>query len=573
MSGADESFDVVVVGSGGAGVAAALSARHHGVTAVVLERSDKLGGTTAVSAGVPWIPNNHHMDEIGSSDSREQALTYLRALSLGGMDLELAEVYVDEAPELLQFLETETPLSFSAISLPDYHPEKPGGTAGRSVEPALFPVGELGDLRPHLRSTPCIPIPLCWQDLQDGFDSLDLQAVGDRIAKGLVGTGEALMAGLIKGAVDKGVEFRRNARARRLVIEDGTVVGLEYEAGGKTRTIAARRAVILASGGFEWNEELVKDHVAGPVEASLSPPFNEGDGLIMAMEARAAIANTKEAYWMPALGIPGEEYDGRQLYRLTAGERADPRSIMVNRAGKRFVNEAHNYSDVGRAMHNFDEMAFDYPNLPAWIVVDDDFMKRYPFGPRLPGEPVPDWLETGATLRELAGRIGVDPDGLEATVERFNDHVARGWDPDFGRGTSRYDLAFADRSRRGALQTLGPIENAPFYACRVYSGVLGTKGGAKINARSEVLDTRGEPIDGLYAAGNVSAGFTGMAYPGGGGTVGPALVFGHIAGRNAAARENAFQGRPRTPPVPAHPCSPVATPGVRPSPRGSKADR
>lgn len=536
----DETVDVVVVGSGAAGVAAALSAQHHGAAAIVLERSDKLGGTSAVSAGVPWIPNNDHMHEVGSSDSREQALTYLRSLSLGGMNMELAEVFVDEAPAVLRFLEVESRLAFRAMSLPDYQPEKPGGTFGRSVAPQLFPSGELGDLRPHLRAAPGHPVPLCWEDIQNGINLLDPEVIRARLAKGLVGGGEALMAGLIKGALDKGVGFRRNVRARRLVIHHGTVVGLECESQGQVRRIGARRAVILASGGFEWNEGLIKDHVAGPIEAALSPPFNEGDGLIMAMEAQAAIANTQEACWMPAICIPGEEYDGRQLYRLTGGERANPRSIMVNRAGMRFVNEAHNYNDIGRTLHNFDAMRFDYPNLPAWIIVDHEFMERYPFANRFPCDPIPKWMDTAATLRELAEKIEIDPEGLESTVQRYNTHVEKGSDPDFGRGSSSYDLAFGDQSREGVLQTLGPIERAPFYACRVYSGVLGTKGGPKINAKSEVLHLRGRPINGLYAAGNVSAGFTGMAYPGGGGTLGPALVFGHIAGRNAAANQNKF---------------------------------
>ena len=348
------------------------------------------------------------------------------------------------------------------------------------------------------------------------------------------------MGALIKGALDKGVEFRRNARARRLVIDAGKVIGLEYESGGQTRRIGARRAVILASGGFEWNESLVKDHVSGPIEAPLSPPSCVGDGLVMAMEAQAAVANTKEAAWMPSICIPGEVYDGQQLYRLTGGERANPRSIMVNRAGKRFVNEAHNYNDIGRAMHNFDAMAFDYPNLPAWIVVDHEFMERYHFGTRLPNDPIPIWMEAAETLHKLAIKIGVDPIGLEASVERFNSHARAGVDPDFGRGSSSYDMAFGDQSQDGAFQTLGPIERTPFYACRVYSGVLGTKGGPKINGRSEVIDVRGRAISGLYAAGNVSAGFTGMAYPGGGGSVGPAVVFGHIAGRNAAANDDRF---------------------------------
>lgn len=537
----DEAFDVVVVGSGAAGVAAAVSARRHGATAIVLERSDKLGGTTACSAGGVWIPNNDHMHEVGSSDSREQALTYLRSLSLGGMNMDLAEVYVDEAPGVIRAFEVGQSLKFNATSLPDYQPENPGGTFGRTLTPDLFPADELGDLRAHLRPAPMFPVPFCWEDIQHGINLIGPDVLHDRLAQGLVGGGVALMAGLIKQALDKGVGFRRNARARRLVIDNGSIVGLEYEnEQGRIRKVEAKRAVILASGGFEWDEGLVKDHVAGPIEAPLSPPSCQGDGLIMAMEVQAAIANTKEAAWMPAICIPGEEYEGRQLYRLTGGERANPRSIMVNRAGKRFVNEAHNYNDVGRAMHNFDAMTFDYPNLPAWIIVDHAFMERYHFATRLPSDPIPEWIETAATLRELAEKLQIDRDGLESTVERFNGHVEKGCDPDFGRGSSSYDLAFGDSSREGALQTLGPIDQAPFYACRVYSGVLQTKGGPKINAQSEVLNVRGLPIKGLYAAGNVSAGFTGMAYPGGGGSVGPALVFGYIAGRNAATNKDRF---------------------------------
>ncbi len=532
----DETVDVVVVGSGAAGVAAALSAQHHGAKAIVLERSDKLGGTTACSAGGLWIPNNHHMHEVGSSDSREQALTYLRSLSLGGMDMELAEVYVDESPAVIRFIEDDKSLSFVATSLPDYQPENPGGTFGRTLTPQLFPANELGDLRPSLRQAPMFPVPFCWDDIQHGINLIDPKVFQDRLAKGLVGGGEALMAGIIKQALDKGVEFRSNVRARRLVIENGAVVGLEYEAkDGRTQRIGSRRAVILASGGFEWNQGLVSDHVAGPIEAPLSPPFCEGDGLIMAMEAQAAIANTKEAAWMPAVCVPGEKYDGEQLYRLTGGERANPGSIMVNLAGKRFVNEAHNYNDVGRAMHNFDEMKFDYPNLPCWIVVDAAYMERYTFATRFPNDPIPEWMDAASTLGELAGKIGVDPYGLETTVQRYNAHVNQAAEPYIVPGTSIYDLAFGDSSREGPSQTLGPISQPPFYACRVYSGVLQTKGGPKINSQSQVLNVRGNPIKGLYAAGNVSAGFTGMAYPGGGGSVGPALVFGYIAGRNSAA--------------------------------------
>ena len=534
-----EIVDVIVVGSGAAGLSAALSAQHAGAQTLLLERSDKLGGTTAVSAGVPWIPNNHHMHEVGAKDSRDKALTYLRSLSIGGMDLALAETYVDEAPGVLRFIEEQTPLQFAAVLLPDYHPEHPGGGFGRSLSVNLFPSEQLGELRDHIRPSPTFPIPLTMADFEDGTDLFDPVIMGERLAKGLVGTGRALVAGLVKGACDKGVQIRRNVRARRLLIERGRVIGVEGEGEAGIVRVGARCAVILASGGFEWNPGLVDRLVSGPIEGPLSPPFNEGDGLVMAMEAQAALANSKEAWWGPMIQIPGEEYEGRQLGRLVNIERASPRSIVVNRAGKRFVNEAQNYNDVGRMMHNFDAMTFDYPNLPAWMIVDHGYLERYGFATRYPGDPVPSWLVAAPTVRDLASKIGVDANGLDATIRRFNDCAAHGEDSDFGRGRSAYDLYYGDRTFEGAKRTLGPLDQPPFYACRLYSGALGTKGGVRINSRSQVLNGRGESIAGLYAAGNVSGGFLGMAYPGAGSTIGPAMVFGHIAGREAAAGDRA----------------------------------
>lgn len=534
----DDITDVIVIGSGAAGLSAAISASCQGARVIVLERSDKLGGTSAVSGGVAWIPNNDHLSEVDSSDSPEQAMAYLQSLSLGGMDMELAEAYVDEAPGVLRFLESETPLQFRALRLPDYHPEFPGGTYGRSVTALLFPAGELGDLRPALRQAPSFPIPLTMADIDDGTNLLDPEIIGDRLAKGMVGTGNALMAGLIKGAVEKGVEIRRNVRVTRLVIEDGIVVGIEGESTAASFRIGARRGVVIASGGFEWNKQLSSAMLRGPIDAPLSPPFNEGDGFIMAAEAGAAMANTAEAWWMPMFQIPGEEYDGQQLSRLSSNERSSPGAIIVNRAGHRFVNEAHNYNDVGRALHNFDPVAFDYPNLPAWAIVHQGYMNRYPFLTCYPGDPVPNWLQKADTLRDLALKIGIDPDGLEATVANFNENARNGIDPDFHRGESSYDIYFGDPEFSGAKRTLGPLDEAPFYACRVHSGVLGTKGGPKTSKNAEVLNVRGGRIPGLYAAGNASAGFTGMAYPGAGATLGPAIVFGHIAGREAAAGTN-----------------------------------
>jgi 3-oxosteroid 1-dehydrogenase len=527
--------DVIVVGSGASGMAAAISARHAEAQVTVLERTDKFGGTSAVSGGVPWIPNNHHMHEVGSSDSREQALTYLRSLALGRMDDLLIETFVDTAPQVLRFLEAETALRFRAIKLPDYHPEFPGGTIGRSVSPALFPAGELGELRSALRPSPAFPIPITMADFDDGVDLLDAAIIGERLAKDLVGTGNALMAGLLKAAIDGSISLIRGVRVRKLIMENGAVVGVEAEQGAERVRIGARRGVIIASGGFEWSTSLTRDLLRGPVDGPLSPPFNEGDGLLMAAEVGAALANTAEAWWMPMMQIPGEEYEGRQLNRLTSIERCGRGAITVNRAGKRFTNEAHNYNDIGRAFHNFDPVAFSYSNLPAWVIVHQGYLDRYPFLTHFPGDAIPRWLIQAPTLRELALKIDVSPIGLEETVARFNANAAKGEDPDFHRGESIYDQYYGDSKFTGAFRTLGSLDQPPFFACRIYSGVLGTKGGPKTNERAEVLNVRGTRIPGLYAAGNASASITGMSYPGAGATLGPGLTFGFIAGREAAA--------------------------------------
>lgn len=530
--------DVVVIGTGAAGLAAALSARQAGAEVVILERAEKLGGTTAISGGVPWIPCNHHMHEVGSSDTREAALTYLRRQSLGRMDDDLIETYVDQGSEVIKFIEAQTDLQFRALKWPDYHPELPGGTFGRSLSAGLFPGNELGELRPRLRSSLTFPIPISSNDLEDGVDIFDPAIIGERLEKGLVGVGNALVAGLAKAVVQKGAIIQFGMRAQSLIMDGTTAAGVRGEHEGAPFEISARRGVIIASGGFEWNAGLVKDLLRGPHEGAASPPGNEGDGLLMAAEAGAALANTDEAWWMPIMKIPGEEYDGEPAIRFAVTELTKPGSIMVNRAGRRFVNEACNYNDLGRSFFQFDAQAFDYPNQVAWVIFDQAYMDRYPVMTRYPGDPVPNWIEQALTLHTLADKIGVDPDGLEHTVEQFNTFARDGKDPTFHRGESLYDRYHGDWALEGSRQTVGPLETAPFYACRVYPGVLGTKGGPKINSRAEVRSLRGGKIPGLYAAGNAAAGITGMAYPGAGGTIGPALVFGHIAGQEAATRTN-----------------------------------
>jgi succinate dehydrogenase/fumarate reductase flavoprotein subunit len=235
------------------------------------------------------------------------------------------------------------------------------------------------------------------------------------------------------------------------------------------------------------------------------------------------------------LVIPDNPWpDGGQRAAPVLIERTVPHSLMVNRSGERFCNEAANYSALAGAFHQFDPQSYDYPNLPAWLIFDANYVERYPIGPRLPDQPVPDWVVRGDTLEELAATLGLPAEALSGTVARFNRHAAAGHDPDFERGTSAYDHFYGDRSREGTAVTLGEVARAPFYAVEIRMGLLGTNGGARTDGHARILGHDGEPIAGLYGAGNAIACPTGGIYAGAGGTLGPALTFGYIAGRSAA---------------------------------------
>ncbi|MDT5129694.1 MAG: 3-oxosteroid 1-dehydrogenase [Mycobacterium sp.] len=251
----------------------------------------------------------------------------------------------------------------------------------------------------------------------------------------------------------------------------------------------------------------------------------------MAMAHGADLANMGEAWWVPIVQIPGDTIDGHQRSRSVRLERTRPRSIIVNRAGKRFLNEAGEYNSMAGPFHHLDPR-FGYLNDPAWIVFDALHLKKYGFLGVEPGGEVPDWYCTSADLAELGAKTGIDPDGLACTIDAWNHHVAEESDPDFGRGSSAYDGYWGDNAATSpALQTLGPIDTAPYFAVPVTVGAMGTKGGPRTDGDGRVLHVNGEPIAGLYAAGNAMAGVTGKAYGGAGGTLGPAMVFGYRAGR------------------------------------------
>jgi succinate dehydrogenase/fumarate reductase flavoprotein subunit len=538
--------DVAVLGSGACGLVAAVAAADSGARVALLERSEKIGGTSAISGGIAWVPNNHLQARLGIADSREQALAYLESLSLGVMDMELATTFVERGPEMIRSLEERTPLRFHvAERYPDYHPERPGGLAGggRSLDPDLFSFAQLGAwaervLRPGSDLHPqelIVPITL-YEGLEQLVPGPDVLA--ERAKRDERGLGQALVGALLKGCLDRAVEIRTATRARELLREGRAVTGVRAESGGRDVLVRARRGVILATGGFEWNADLVRAFLRGPLLGPASPPENEGDALVMAMEAGAQLANMSEAWWMPTIPIPGETIGGKPLFRICLAERTLPGSLIVNHRARRFVNEAANYNDIGRAFHTFDPTHFSFLNAEAWLVFDDAYARKYPVAGFRPGAPRPKGLvHSGATLGELARSLGLDPDALAATVARFNELVEKGEDSDFQRGRSAYDSYNGDRTKRAPFTTLGALTEPPFHAIRLVAGALGTKGGPKTNASAQVLDPRGRVIPGLYAAGNAMAGATGLVYGGAGGTLGPGMTFGYIAGRVAAGRD------------------------------------
>jgi succinate dehydrogenase/fumarate reductase flavoprotein subunit len=529
----DEIVDVVVVGSGGAALTAATLAHDGGAEVLVLEKDHMIGGTTAVSGGVMWLPQNHHMAAAGVPDSREEAIAYISRLAMGGEhDPHLIEVFVDTAPEMLSYLESKTPVQTATVmNFPDYYisfdipGKKPGA---RSVEPVPYPVArELPDWKDKLVTRGTLMSLGAVTTLGEEFaPEGDLTGeIARREAEDVRVKGAALIAMLFKGLLQRGVELRLESPVRELVVVDGAVVGARYEAGSESRLVGARKGAVLACGGFEWNPELVRAFIGYDVKP-LSPGGNVGDGLVMAMQAGAQLANMNSYWGQPAMVDPTVTRDG-ELVPQFEWARGEPGSLIVNRRGVRFANEALPYNDFPRAFGVFDPTEVAFPNEgPGWMIFDESVRSSQQVLSMLPGEPTPDWVPHADDIRTLAGQIEIDADTLVATVERFNEYAARGEDPDFGR--TRVGLMAPGRVK--------PLDEPPFYAVQVNPGALGTNGGPRLDENAQVRRQGGGVVQGLYAAGNTAANAYGQAYPSGGGNLANSLTFGFRAGRHVATQ-------------------------------------
>lgn len=552
----DKVVDIVVVGSGAGGFTSALVAHDHGAETLVIEKSGKYGGSSAMSGGAIWIPGNQHMLKLGIRDSSEEGFEYLKHITRGEVEEDLLKAYAFRAKEMVSYLHDHSPMKFKAMPIyPDYYPEEYGGkSGGRSIEPVPFDGRKLREEFDRIRD----PHP---QELIFGryaFTAVEAQRLASGGIRGMldfawvflkywlnfpardkyIGStrmtlGNGLISRLRYGLMERNVPVWLHSAAQELIEENGKVIGVRIRKKGKEMTIRTRKGVILAAGGFARNAEMRKAFQRNPITADWTSanPLNTGDAIKMGMKLGAGLGFMNDAWWTPTVLVEGDP-----LAWLLIIEKSLPRTMIVNKNGKRFTNEAAPYIDVINGMYDANAQS---ASIPAYIIFDAKYRRKYPMGPIMPGYMQPDWslsdrlkenfpMKKADSIEELAQKLGIDPAGLVAEVKKFNQFAKEGKDPDFGRGDSMYDRYYGDpKTKPNAC--LGPLEKGPFYGVAVWPGDLGTKGGLTTNANGQVLKEDGAPIEGLYATGNCSASVMGPTYPGAGGTLGPAMTFGYLA--------------------------------------------
>ena len=552
----DKVVDVLVVGSGAGGMLSALVAAKNRADVLIVEKDRLWGGTSATSGGGIWIPGSDQAREAGFEDDPDEAFAYLRALSADNVPDDNIRAYVDNAAPMLRWVTANTGVRYLSLPYPDYHAENPGGsTRGyRTHLPLQFDGRLLGnDLKTQRFPSPAaslfgylqwtfaetyellyrtkgwfkhlvVNMAKYWLDWPFRFTSRK-----DR----RLTLGNALTGGLRHALNDAAVPLWLSTPLDQLVREGDRVTGAIVKKDGRPFRIGVRKGVVLAAGGFDKNQAM-RDGNAPLYPTALysgGVTSNTGDSIRAAEAIGAGTMNMQSAWAAPVFHVPGEDRG-----RLCTIERALPGCIMINQRGERYLNEAASYHVTGQLMAKREHEHGDAS--PSWMVFDHRFRHQFPMGPLLP--LMPDWLQSGGvraimkkarTIEELAVRIAVDPARLAATIGRFNEHAAKGEDPEFHRGEAAYDKMYGD-PRNAPNPCLRPLTEGPFYAMPIYPGDIGTNGGLRTNARAQVVDEAGNAIAGLYAIGNNAASAMGESYPGAGVTIGPAMTFGYVAARD-----------------------------------------
>lgn len=587
----DETTDLLIVGSGGAGLIAALRAQHHGLRPLIVEKADKVGGATAYSGGSVWVPNNHLQARYGIQDNPEKAMSYLTGL-IGDVgeasSTSRRRAFVEHAPKMALFLEQ---LGFRwrmSEGYPDYHPNLDGGLdKGRSIEGDVFNLRSLGSWRKRMNLNPSYPLPpmFAFEAGKITRALTSLSALALMLKVGMRWTGHRLLGRepVTLGHSLAGQLLRLNLEQQTTILLKTQLVDLIPDAEGSivgaliskhdepTRRIRARYGVVLAAGGFAKNAKMRQINHVQPTNPSWSsvPPYDLGDAIQAGTRVNAATALMDDAWWGPSMMVPEDTSTGSastnklatpsttvadpattpaatqhvQVETGTAApyfalwDRARPYSIIADSAGNRFTNEAESYVDFVHAQYARHAAV---SAIPAYFIADTNFRQRYPIAmipPRTSAKKAIDagFLFKGDTLAELADKLGVDKQGLQSTVSRFNEMARKGVDTDYARGSSAYDNFFGDPTNK-PNPNLGAISRPPFYAVKIYPGDLGTKGGLLTDEHGRVLDNEGKWIQGLYASGNTTAAVMGRRYAGAGSTLGPALTFAYLAVDDVARR-------------------------------------
>lgn len=553
----DRSVDLLIAGSGGGGMVAGLAALDCGLEPLIIEKQSLVGGSTGLSGGIVWLPNNPLMRADGIADSHEDGLAYLADVvgDIGAASSpERRETFLRAGHEMINFLTRKGVRLIRCAGWSDYYPNHKGGNAsGRAVEGIPFDAAQLGDWRdkvqpPLAKNYGYVVLTNELRSVQYFNRSPRAFAVAARVflrtaaararRRQILTNGASLIGQMLKALMDLSdghPPLWTNAAMADLVVEDGRVVGARIVRDGTPLHVEARKGVLLAAGGFGHNKEMRRRYSGDqPNEGqwSIANAGDTGEALEVAMRLGAKTDLLDEAWWLPSVFIA----NGGAVAASLGSGRQRPGAIYVDPSGRRFCNESNSYVEVGKAM---------YANkaVPCWMIFDEGYVRRYvtSANPLKRNQPLPrELIESGAvkraaTIAELAGEIGLPADELARTIQRFNRYAAKGLDPDFGRGQSAYNDCLGDPGYRPNA-AIGPLDTAPYYATRVLPSDVGTCGGVITNEHAQVLDQRDRVIEGLYATGNNTATVMGRTYPGAGASIASSMVFGYVAARHAAGK-------------------------------------